>query len=113
VLSGSVREALAYAEGLRSSHPAFRPAEVGLLFARALEAVNRLEEALAEFGVLATTYPGEEGRWRYGALLKRVGRVNEAQAVFRTMLRNAERMSEPYRAAQREWLELARQSLQA
>jgi len=58
-----------------------------LLVARALEAAHRLDEALAELKLLADTYPGEEGRWRYGALLQHLGRADDAQEVFRRMLR--------------------------
>ena len=76
-------------------------------------ALGRLEEALEEFGVLADTYPGEEGRWRYGALLKRLGRADAAHDVFRRMLRNAERLPQHYREAQKGWLDLARESVNA
>lgn len=112
LLNGTHAEALSFAHELRASHPAFRPAEVGLVIARALEAANRLEEALAELKVLAETYPGEEGRWRYGALLARLGRSEDAQEVFRRMVRNGERQPEHYREAQKDWLDLARQQVQ-
>src|SRR5687767_2905792 len=108
LLDGRFAEALPVAQKLRVSHPGFRPAEVGLVIARALEGAERLEEALNEFKVLADTYPGEEGRWRYGALLRRLGRGDDAQEVFRRMLRNAERLPSHYRDAQRDWLDLAR-----
>jgi hypothetical protein len=113
LFDGRHDEALAVAERLRASHPAFRPSDVALVIARALEGVNRLEEALKAFGVLADSYPGEEGRWRYGALLARLGRTHDAQEVFRRMLRNAERLPRQYRDAQKNWLDLARQSMQA
>lgn len=113
VLNGSHAEALVCAQELRASHPAFRPAEVGLVIARALEGANRLEEALAEFKVLADTYPGEEGRWRYAALLARLGRSEDAREVLRRMVRNGERMPEHYRDAQKDWLDLARQQIHA
>jgi hypothetical protein len=111
--SGKFVEALPMAQKLRVSHPTFRAAEVGLVIARALEGADRLEEALAELRVLADTYPGEEGRWRYGALLRRLGHPHDAQEVFRRMLRNGERMPAHYRDAQRDWLDLARDSMQA
>lgn len=104
-------EAFAIAQRLRASHSTFRPSEVGLIVARALEAADRLEEALKEYGVLADTYPGEEGRWRYGALLARMGRIAEARDVFARMLRNAERLPEHYREAQKNWLERAREGV--
>jgi hypothetical protein len=111
--SGRFEEALGVAQELRASHPAFRAAELALLLARALEGAGRLEEALGELKVLADTYPGEEGRWRYGALLGRMGRAQDAQEVFRRMLRNAERQPSHYREAQRGWLDMARESMQA
>jgi hypothetical protein len=110
--NGEHAEALATAQKLRAGHPAYRAADVGLVLARALEAVDRLDEALAEFKLLADTYPGEEGRWRYGALLGRLGRRAEAQEVFRRMLRNAERLPGHYREAQAPWLSLARDNMQ-
>ena len=112
-VEGRHEEALEIARRLRASHPNFRAADVGLLMACALEGANRLDEALTEFGVLADTYPGEEGRWRYGALLRRLGRAEDAKAVFQRMLRNAERQPQQYREAQRDWLKLARESMQA
>jgi len=111
-MEGKHEEAVELARRLRASHPGFRPADVGLLLACALEGANRLDEALAELGVLADTYPGEEGRWRYGALLRRLGRNADAQAVFLRMLRNAERQPPHYRDAQRDWLKLARENMQ-
>ena len=112
-MEGKYQEALELARSIRASHPGFRRADVGLLLACALEGANRLDEALAELGVLADTYPGEEGRWRYGALLKRLGRSEDARAVFQRMLRNAERQPSHYREAQRDWLKLARENMQA
>jgi hypothetical protein len=111
LLNGEFAEALKVGQRLRASHPSFRTTDVALLIARALEGANLLDEALAEFGVLADTYPGEEGRWRYGALLARLGRVEAAHDVFRRMLRNAERLPQHYREAQKDWLDLARQSV--
>lgn len=112
LLNSNYGEALAFAQRLRASHPTYRVADIGLVIARALEGTHRLDEALAELRVLADTYPGEEGRWRYGALLSRLGRTQAAQEVFRRMLRNGERMPAHYRDAQRDWLDLARQNMQ-
>jgi len=106
-------EAVKIASRLRETHPNFRPNDVRLVLAKAFEGAGRLDEALAEFKVLADTYPGEEGRWRYGAILKRTGKRTEANDVFQTMLRRAERMPPHYRDAQGEWLSLARENLQA
>jgi hypothetical protein len=84
---------------------------VRMINARALEGLGRLEEALAEYRVLADSYAGEEGRYRYGALLQRMGRGAEAGDIFSRMLRHAERMPGHYRDAQREWLTAAREQV--
>jgi hypothetical protein len=111
--AGEYSQALELARTLRANHPTYRHADVGLLIARALEGANRLDEALSELKILADTYPGEEGRWRYGALLDRLGRRQDAIAVFRRMVRNAERMPTTYCDAQKEWLAAAREKLSA
>ncbi len=101
------------AAALSRSHPKHRSADVRLVAARALEGLGRFDEALREYRVLAETYAGEEGRFRYGALLARMGRSGEAAEIFRRMLRNAERMPEQYRDMQREWLALAREQVRS
>jgi hypothetical protein len=111
-LSSIFEEARKVASALRESHPAFRPNEVRLILAKAFEGSGRLDEALAEFRFLAGNYPGEEGRFRYGALLKRTGHSDAAREVFQRMLRNAQRMPGHYRDAQREWLRLAHENAQ-
>ena len=105
-------EAQASAQALRQSHPSYRAAEVQLIAARALEGSGRLDEALAQYRVLADVYSGEEGRWRLGALLAHMGRADEANEVFRRMLRNSDRLPEHYREAQNQWLALARGQMQ-
>lgn len=111
LLAQQPEEAAALARKLRETHASFRVNDVRLTLARSLEGLGRLEDALAEYKILADTYPGEEARWRYGALLARTGRAEEAREVFSRMLRNAERLPSHYRDAQKEWLGLARQSL--
>jgi hypothetical protein len=111
--AGDFQEAHAVAHALRASQASFRSPDVRLVVARSLEGLGRLDEALGEYRVLADAYAGEEGRWRYGALLKRMGRAHEAGDVFRRMVRHAERMPEHYRDAQREWLALAREQVQS
>ncbi|HJV11491.1 MAG TPA: hypothetical protein VJ690_08315 [Burkholderiales bacterium] len=96
---------------LHRSHARHRSEEVRLLAARALEGLGRFDDALGEYRVLADTYAGEEGRFRYAALLARMGKSSEAGEIFRRMLRNAERMPEQYREMQREWLAAARAQL--
>jgi len=111
-LAGRFAEAIAVAERLAATHPTFRAPEVGLILAKSLEGAGRLDDALEELQTLADAFSGEEARWRYGALLKRLGRADDAREVFQRMLKNAERQPGHYRDAQKEWLTLARQNVQ-
>lgn len=113
LLNGAYSLAQELAQKLRASHPTYRKAEVVMVTARALEGMDRLDDALREYKLLADIYPGEEGRWRYADLLARMKRAAEAREVMERMLRNSERMPEHYREAQGEWLKLARQTLAA
>jgi hypothetical protein len=112
LLNGSHSEALEMARAVRADEPGFRKAEVGMVIAKALEGTGRLDDALAEYKLLADIYPGEEGRWRYAALLAKLQRGADAQEVLHRMLRNAERMPSHYHEAQGEWLKLARDHMQ-
>jgi hypothetical protein len=111
--AGRFRDAYDLAHELRRSHASFRAAEVQLIEAKALEGGEQFDDALARYKMLADTFAGEEGRWRYGALLARMGRNAEAAEVFKRMLRNAERMPDQYREDQNEWLALARSQMQS
>ena len=113
LMNGAPSLALELAQKLRASHPAFRKAEVIMVMAKSLEAMERLEDALAQYRHLADIYPGEEGRWRYAAVLSRLNRAPEAREVMERMLRNSERMPDHYRETQGEWLKLAREALHA
>jgi len=107
VLKASYEVALPYVRQLAEKHPSYRAIDVRMLLAETLEGLGDLDKALVEFQALADSYPGEQGRWRYGALLKRMGRADDANEVFRGMLKRAERMPGHYREAQKKWLALA------
>lgn len=89
-------------------NPDFRSADGHLLYARTLESLGMLEEAVVEYRVLADSYPGEEARARYGLLLKRLGDANTATAVFREILLRAKRAPRYYRKKEKHWIQLAR-----
>lgn len=88
-----------------------RPApEMRVLHARILEDAGETDAALAEYRGL-TASAGEEGRARYGLLLRKVGREEEAAAVFDQIVRHARLSSSSYRKEQREWIDTARREL--
>jgi hypothetical protein len=96
---------------LFASNPGFRHADAELVRARALEARGEVEAALEHYRVLATSYPGEEARFRYGALLKQHGRFADARTVFRDMLARAKTAPRYYRKKEAAWLDSAQREL--
>ena len=98
-------------ETLYANHPSFRHNDAELLRARVLEAAGDLDKALDHYRELSTSYPGEEARFRYGALLKRRERFSEARNVFRDMLTRAKHAPRYYRKKEGAWLDAAQREL--
>jgi hypothetical protein len=106
-------ESLATLDDLQRRWPDFQSAEGHLLYARALGAVGRVDEALEEFHAVAAYFPGAEARVRYGLLLNLVGRTAEARVVFNELLIQMRRAPKYLRQAQAEWLSIAEKQLSA
>jgi hypothetical protein len=98
-------------EGLSQHNPDFKSADAQLLYARALEAQDALEDAEREYALIAPGFPGAEARLRYGLLLKRRGKLQEAQRVLKDLLDGAKLGPAHYRKAQSQWLERARREI--
>jgi hypothetical protein len=98
-------------ERLTQHNPDFKSADAQLLYARALEAQDALDEAERVYAMLEPAYPGAEARLRYGLLLKRRGKSAQAQRVLKDLLDGARLGPAHYRKAQAEWLDRARREL--
>lgn len=98
-------------EHLIAANPLFKSHDGHLLYARTLEALDLKERALQEYAVLASSYPGEEARVRYGMLLLRIGQNEKARQMFTESLDRAKRAPGYYRKKERQWLKLAKQNL--
>jgi hypothetical protein len=92
-------------------NPDFNSSDAQLLYARTLEAQNELEAAERAYAAMAPGYPGAEARLRYGLLLKRRGKLPEANRVLKDLLDGAQLGPAHYRRAQAEWLERAKREL--
>ncbi|WNL48125.1 tetratricopeptide repeat protein [Dyella sp. BiH032] len=109
--SGAYTEARQTLEALIAANPSYRSSEGHLLYARCLEELGETDAALEEYRVLADSYPGEEGRFRYGRLLGRHQRLAEARDVFEAQLRRAKLMPGYYRRKEQAWLKAAKLEL--
>ena len=89
---------------LAAAHPRYRPDEAQLLQARVLDSVGDTQGALALYAQLRHRYVGFEAKYRYGLLLKKLGRDAEADELFDFIGANARRSA---LESEREWVKLA------
>ena len=89
---------------LEKAHPRFRRDEARLLRARVLEALGDTEGALAIYQELRDTFVGFEAKYRYGVLLRSLGREAEARELFAFIVTNARRSA---LESEQEWVKLA------
>ena len=100
--------ALATLDDLQGQWPNYRSQEAHLLYARALERLERLDEALAEYAALSRYYAGPEARVRQMQVLDRLGRKTEAQNIANDVVTGMKRAPRHVRQAQAEWFSAAR-----
>jgi hypothetical protein len=106
-------ETIAILDELRRRWPDYHSADAHLIYARALEANNRLEDALTEYRALSEYYVGAEARVRYGLVLARLGRQGEANQWLNEVLAQLRRSPAHVRRAQAEWIALAEKAVRA
>jgi hypothetical protein len=111
MLSGDGAEAERLFLKMKEVDPAAFDADVELDFARAMEIQGKTDEAIRTYQSVVTRYPGEEARCRFGLLLEKLGREQEAQALFREVIASVKAAPRYYRSRQSEWARMARQHL--
>ena len=92
---------------LKARWPDYQSPEGQLLYAMALEAAGRDDEALATYEAVGRSYPGAEPRVRRAELLARLGRRDEARSVAGEVARDLRRSPPHVRRAQGQWLSAA------
>lgn len=98
-------------ESLQRHNPEFRSAEGHLLYARALEAEDRVEEAIREYSAVSGYFPGVEARYRLGLCLAAAGKEDASRAEFESILNDAKLAPPHFRKSQKTWLEAVRKEL--
>lgn len=109
--SGDGAATQATLDRLQAADPNFVSTEGHLLYARALELQERDEEAASEYEKLVRYFSGEEARVRYGLLLQKLGRHEEAQQLFAETVRMLEGAPKRYQTLQKQWGDIARRNL--
>ena len=98
---GQAADTVAILDDLRHRWPDYQSAEAHLLYARALEACGRNDEALAEYRALSDYFVGAEARVRYGLLLARTGPRRRSEGLAHRGCAPAPPRAEPRRSARR------------
>jgi len=106
-------ETVAVLRELMQHHPDQRRGDAHLLLAMALAENRQTDEAEREYQVLADTYPGPEAKCRYALLLQKLGRQEQALALFRDIDLVAVNAPRHYQRLHKEWITVAQQALKA
>ena len=110
-LAGDGAGAQSALDTLKKTNPSYMEADENLLYARALEAQGKNDEALAAYRKVVPVFPGEEARCRYAMLLQKLGHQGEARELFLEIVKSLDGAPRHYRRAQKEWGDIARAGL--
>lgn len=110
-LNGDPAGAQASLDALQAADPSFVSGDAHLLYARALEAQGKTDDALAEYRRLVPYFSGEEARARFAMLLEKTGARDEARALYQEIVKLLDGAPPRYRSAQKEWGDIARKGL--
>ena len=91
----------------------FRSEAGHLLYARTLEALGDVQDALREYETLASYSRTPETHCRYALLLTSLGRPSEAKALYRALLRALRRAPRRYARLNHQWIALAEREIAA
>ncbi|MEQ1754238.1 MAG: tetratricopeptide repeat protein [Micropepsaceae bacterium] len=97
---------------LRAKNPDFNSPEGHLLYARALEGLNKDAEALHEYEALSGYYPGLEAKVRHALYLQKLGRVEQSRPMLETIVANFKRLPRHAQELNRDWANVARRNLE-
>lgn len=110
---GQPQFALDSLDELKRCWPDYHSQDGHLLYAKALEACDCPDEALAEYTQLARYFAGQEVQVRRLLLLDRMGQSHEAEAIADDIMRYYKRAPLHARHQQAEWFAAAKHYLKA
>lgn len=98
---------------LIEKNPGFRSEAGHLLYARSLEALGEVQDALHEYEVLTTYSRAPEALCRHALLLTSLGRPGEARDLYQSLLHTLRRAPRGYARAHHQWIALAEREIAA
>ncbi|NOR20010.1 MAG: tetratricopeptide repeat protein [Xanthomonadales bacterium] len=104
-------EAITTLELLQKHNPDFRSAEGHLLYARALEAENRINDAVKEYSAVSGYFPGVEARYRLALSMAIAGNNTASKTELESILNDAKLAPPHFRKSQKTWLDAVKREL--
>ena len=104
-------EAVETLELLQENNPDFRSAEGHLLYARALEAIGKIDEAIREYSAVSGYFPGVEARYRLALCLESAGKAKASRTELESILNDAKLAPSHFRKSQKPWLDAVKSEL--
>ena len=98
---------------LREVRPDFRHAEGHLVFARTLHYMGENQNALKEYKEVSNYYPGVEASCRYALLLKKMGRIQEANEEFNKIILRSRVRGRKTTREERQWIRTAQENVES
>ncbi len=98
-------------ESLQENNPDFRNAEGHLLYARALEGTEQLDQAVREYSAVSGYFPGVEARYRLALGLNRTQKNAASKKELESILNDAKLAPPHFRKSQKTWLDAVKQEL--
>jgi hypothetical protein len=98
-------------ESLQENNPDFRNSEGHLLYARALEGTEQLDQAVREYSAVSGYFPGVEARYRLALCLNRTQKNAASKKELESILNDAKLAPPHFRKSQKTWLDAVKQEL--
>jgi hypothetical protein len=96
---------------LIKENPDYKSQDGHLLYARTLEMLGKIEDALEEYKVVSDYYFGYEAKCRYALLLKNQGKAAEANQLFNDILKDSRFSSKHSNHLNSEWIKIAKREV--
>lgn len=94
---------------LKAVNPNFKSPEGHLLYARSLENVDRIHDAIHEYEALNLYYASPEPACRLAQIYKMQGNIAKANELFQAVLKRSASAGKFFNEVNQEWIKLAKQ----
>jgi hypothetical protein len=105
------QEAIQTLESLQEHNPDFRSAEGHLLYARALETEDRIDDAIREYSAVSGYFPGVEARYHLAMCLEVAGKSTASRTELESILNDAKLAPSHFHKSQKTWLDAVKREL--